>query len=554
MKCKQFGIFFSLFVLIVLSSGCSDDGLNSLIVTSPIDPGNECFYGGTRINVGLDSDRDGTLSAAEITSSTLICSLQGQLLDGLAFVADSQIDTLNEVWLTLPGVTEPHIVATPAVSSGDIGEILFSPQKDQIAFTMRDSQDVALALYLIQTSHDAQPIYVYGSSSDVRSLQWSPDGSRLAFVADSRLQVVFANGGGRLIVSPAFTGNGSIFNFEWSPDGSRIAYRARQDTFGPNELYSVRADGSEFTRLSGDLVAGGEVTQFKWAPDSSRIAYRADQETLDVEEIYTTTPDRGNTWIKVSGPMVDGGSANAFAWSPDSNYVSYRANQLSTTSELFMTLPDQANWQRINQDIHPDALSSGVAWNWAPNGHTLVYSGRQEDPNRIDLYVISADGSGRTKVSGAMVAGGSLQNFSWAPDGSRIAYRADQDSDEVFELYSVLPDGSGLVKVSGAMVEGGNVNSGNIFWSPDSNYISYIADQDTNGLFQLYAGRADGSGVLTLSNTAASSPTWLNNGGMAFLSRVDGMIQLFTVGIGGQEPIAVSGPIVQGGNVQIYYH
>ena len=94
-----------------------------------------------------------------------------------------------------------------------------------------------------------------------------------------------------------------------------------------------------------------------------------------------------------------------------------------------------------------------------------------------------------------MVAGGNVFDFTWAPDSSRVAYRADQDTDGVGELYSATPDGSGTPdKLNGALVAGGRVFLG-FTWAPDSSRVAYRADQDTDDILELYSATPDGSGT-----------------------------------------------------------
>ncbi|WP_211227230.1 hypothetical protein, partial [Saccharospirillum impatiens] len=61
-------------------------------------------------------------------------------------------------------------------------------------------------------------------------------------------------------------------------------------------------------------------------------------------------------------------------------------------------------------------------------------------------------------VSGPLVSANSdVVDFQWSPDSSRLAYRADQDTDGVNELYSSLAAGGDNVKVSGPLVTNGDV-------------------------------------------------------------------------------------------------
>jgi hypothetical protein len=49
------------------------NGNDSLVAVVPESPGENCTYGGQRIDVGLDADADGTLDASEVTSTAYVC-------------------------------------------------------------------------------------------------------------------------------------------------------------------------------------------------------------------------------------------------------------------------------------------------------------------------------------------------------------------------------------------------------------------------------------------------------------------------------------------------
>lgn len=59
------------------------------------------------------------------------------------------------------------------------------------------------------------------AAGHVRSLTWAPNGEWLAFVTDNSISLVRPDGTGlRRVASPGVTAPGA----QWSPDGSRIAY------------------------------------------------------------------------------------------------------------------------------------------------------------------------------------------------------------------------------------------------------------------------------------------------------------------------------------------
>ena len=100
---------------------------------------------------------------------------------------------------------------------------------------------------------------------------WSPDGKRIAFsAARSRVRVLYiVDVDGSRIVDLSGVGEGS--HPAWSPDGSSIlfaSHRGRSDNY--RDIYSMRPDGSEVTRLTPDP---GEMPA--WSPDGRYIVFAA---------------------------------------------------------------------------------------------------------------------------------------------------------------------------------------------------------------------------------------------------------------------------------------
>jgi Tol biopolymer transport system component len=92
------------------------------------------------------------------------------------------------------------------------------------------------------------------------------------------------------LVSRLTNDSSEVRDFAWSPDSSRIAYIADQGAVGVFELYTDNAVGTSNRRVSAELSAGENVSAFLWAPDSSLIAYQANQDEINVQELYVTLP------------------------------------------------------------------------------------------------------------------------------------------------------------------------------------------------------------------------------------------------------------------------
>lgn len=102
----------------------------------------------------------------------------------------------------------------------------------------------------------------------ILNLTPSPDGERVAFeVLGGNLFVADRDGAGLTDLGP---GNRPT----WSPDGEWIAYMRTEDdghTFTGSDLYAIRVDGSEESRLTS--TTDRLEMNPSWSPDGSRIAF-----------------------------------------------------------------------------------------------------------------------------------------------------------------------------------------------------------------------------------------------------------------------------------------
>jgi Tol biopolymer transport system component len=296
-----------------------------------------------------------------------------------------------------------------------------------------------------------------------------------------------------------------VFSFKWSPDGTRLAYIADEDTNDVHDLYTALADGTGATKVNGTLDPFTAVGQYAWAPDGSRIAYLANQGDPGFFPVYTALADgTGNVLVSPLQAFSESGngfvSTPFFQWAPDSSRIAYLADQeVDGKIELFTVLPDGTGNVKVSGTLTAggNVSSPNLTYAWSPDSALLAFIADKDADEDFALYVATPTGSSVTKVSPALVAGGDVSMFGWAPDSSRLAYVADQDVDEQFELYSVRPNGTSPVRVSGATAAGGDLLD--FAWSPDSSQLAYVADQRLDGQFELFVSTATGTGNRRLS-------------------------------------------------------
>ncbi len=347
---------------------------------------------------------------------------------------------------------------------------------------------------------------------NVQEFQLTADGSRVVYRADQEHDQVFelfsvsADGGGPnagpLKLNGPLVENGDVglpylgeIDFLISPDGTRVVYRADQEVDERFELYSVPIDASAPpVKLNGPLPAGGDVFRFQISPDGALVVYYADERVNDVGELYSVPIDGSSARVRLGArPFLE------HRISPDSSRVVY----IDDSFELHSVLIDaSAPPVRLDQPANP----WGSVNTFLLGGDRVVYRADHDIDGVDELYSAPIDGSqSPVKVNGRLVPGGFVSyGFQISPDASRVVYLATQDTPSVLELYSAPIDPGGrrirrpgvplAVKLNGPLVAGGSI-SGPFLIGPDSQRVVYHADQEVDGVHELYSRPLDGSSV-----------------------------------------------------------
>jgi Tol biopolymer transport system component len=254
----------------------------------------------------------------------------------------------------------------------------------------------------------------------------------------------------------------------FSADGQWITFQSTRDGRRCDQQYVMRADGSEVTKVS----VGGKTTCGWFLPGGNRLFFSA---THHVDTACPPRPDpsAGYVWgiddYDIYTVDRDGKNLQRLT-----NYGTYTAEGILSpdgTRIVFTSLKDgDLDIYTMNVDgsdvrrLTTTPGYDGGPW-WSPDGTKIVYrawhpepgpeldayrdllSRKMIRPNRMELWVMNADGSDQRQIT---KLGGANFGPSWTPDGRRIIFSSNHKNPRSrnFDLYLVNLDGTGLEQVT----------------------------------------------------------------------------------------------------------
>ncbi|UPV76377.1 S9 family peptidase (plasmid) [Halorussus limi] len=277
----------------------------------------------------------------------------------------------------------------------------------------------------------------------VTDLAVSPDGERVAFVADEfdraddeRRSSLFVapTDGSR---DPHRLSRASDASApSWSPDGSKLAFSAARDTDAEiavtrDDADAENRDGEDADGENGtddepkpqiwafDLERGGDARQitdfeegargFDWGPEGDRLVVAARDPTEDQREyLESRREDDGPIETERLQHKFDG-----HGWLDD------------VRTYLFVVDCETRETTRLDDAYGGGARepATGLSPAWSPSGDRIAFlSNRTERPDDnyvMDLYTVSPDGSDLHKLTDSDLTAGRPR---WHPDGDRLAF------------------------------------------------------------------------------------------------------------------------------------
>ncbi len=279
----------------------------------------------------------------------------------LVFTRDVSEDQANGDSWDLFTVGLDGIEAKPLTTGKQFaGNARWSPNGKQIAYET-GSSSISVNLINADGSGD-RPLLdptITSAINDIRSADWSPDGTHLVFAAlfgsgNDNLWTVEATGGEPQSVTKSA---GVKQKVVLSPDGKRITYIARLTGNEDWEIWIANADGSNATQVTDNSASDREMV---WSPDSTRIAFTTSRDGNG--EIYVMNADGSNQTNLTRTDAAEGFPA----WSPDGKQIAFTSTR-DGNSEIYVMNADGSNPINLTNNPASDyesvwqPVSSGIA-------------------------------------------------------------------------------------------------------------------------------------------------------------------------------------------------
>ena len=240
------------------------------------------------------------------------------------------------------------------LSPGNFSHAL-SPDGSRIAYAMVDKSDFSADIVTSAIDGSDRRRLTRNNAVDANP-SWSPDGTQILFYSERSVSpgnptlglfIMDSDGFDERQLIPELPIFGTPHPPVWSPDGSRIAFVAiREDRVKRGEdvvnvertsVYTVRPDGS------GVVALGETLSNPGWSPDGSRIAFlKGEGETQKLYTMNADGSDQRELWTFATDVQWYG----IVSWSPEGSEILVGPDE-GGTGEVFIVAADGSGAREV---------------------------------------------------------------------------------------------------------------------------------------------------------------------------------------------------------------
>ena len=323
-----------------------------------------------------------------------------------------------------------------------------SPTGEWIAYTVsvqRERDDEAggaySELHLVSPKTGEMRPFITGDVN-VSALQWSPDGTRIAFLtsrgkkAKRQIWMIPVDGGEAIQVTSSKTG---ISTFRWHPHGDRIAYIATcpetalekelkekgyrfiffEENLKHRNIYMIGVDENGGTGDPERLTEEITVWSLEFSPHGKRIAFAGSAKNLVdynymFKKIYVLDIESKKSVQLTDNP----GKLGNYAWSPDGSKIVYGAALERKDHAVSQALVIDASGGEARNLTEP-GFKGHVEWVGWKDKKTIVYKAGEGAWSTLSL--VKASGGERKIILDARKTGFVFGTPSYTKDFKHFA-------------------------------------------------------------------------------------------------------------------------------------
>jgi len=248
----------------------------------------------------------------------------------------------------------------------------------------------------------------------------------------------------------------------WSPDGTRIAFVAPGAPEGPQIFVRwMDAEGAttQITRLE---QSPGSL---RWSPDGTQIAFTMLVEDEEPWPLDMPSRPEGAEWTE--GPKIV-------------TRIDYRQDRVGFVDQghthLFVVPADGGTPRRLT-----DGLWHHNGPQWTSDGSEIFFTSLREvdaeyNWRESEIYAVNVASGGIRQVT---TRRGPDNGAAPSPDGRLIAYTGEDWNDDTYsnaEIYIMKPDGSDVENISGDFDRGLRRGT-QLMWAPDGSGVYFNVGQ-----------------------------------------------------------------------------
>lgn len=286
--------------------------------------------------------------------------------------------------------------------------------------------------------------------------------------------------------------------FTISTDSTRVVYKADAEVIDRDELFSVPINGpaNVGVKLNETLEPFNSVdSKYLIGSDSARVVYYARLAGRDTKEFYSVPiigPASGS--VRLSIDLAVNQDMSDFHWhvTEDGTNLVYAIYESFDFKRLYrVPISGTQSDNKLLLEIPVADEADMAVYATTPDGANVVFVIRPNIGEAYEMYSIPIEGplGAETKLNLPLASGGNVTTWITAsPNSQWLIYTGEIENAGTIDLYAVpvMGPASESIKINPGLVMGGNVSKLNNRISPNGNWIAYLADQETDGMQELY--------------------------------------------------------------------